>query len=253
MDDIHLIEAQFAQTALHLHMIEKCGCDCEDAYCPRCGPIKYPQIMDVMAPYWYGGVPRPTPAAPADNEPVEHPLLRRFERHLTRNKIARAYEVCLTLDPQLHPSKEPYFLVKSFYKVVASRIFNVVDWLYCIELQENGYPHMHALVITNRKPVQTNKIKQMYPYRSTFARVKDLIAYVNYIHKEEHNPAVNAYCKKYGTPQIASKAVNRPAQADAQAQNVQEKVKDLCHPSDDLVLHQSTATLATSVSDQACT
>jgi len=249
-DDTHAIARMFAETTMHLHMIKKCGCDCEDPYCLRCGPIKYPQIMDAMAPYWYGGVPRPTLAA-AVVPGQWHPLTKRYTDYISpASPKNRLYELTLTLDPAQHPEKDPYYLITTFYKIVASKQYGILDWLYCIELQDNQYPHMHCLLVTSKLPVATNKLKQFFKYRYSFKLVKDINAYVAYIHKEEHNQQVNDYCRQYGTPQIRSKENNRQAQADAQTQNVQEKGKDLRNTADDLVFRTASATVATAVPDQ---
>lgn len=141
-------------------------------------------------------------------------------------------------------------LITSFYKVVASSIFGITDYLYCLELQENGYPHLHALLATTRHPVQTGKIKQSFPFRYTMRNVKHLNAYVAYIHKEQNNLIIKEYCRQYGTPQIYSKAINRNAQADAQAKVVQEKGQDIRDSANDLVLCTASATVAPGLSVQ---
>jgi len=217
------INNQFAETDRHEFYITNCGCDCEDPYCYKCGPLKYPSLTSIFAPYWYGGIKRPEHAPPPVAPlPIQHPMVSRFERYTLREKN-RLYEMTLTLDPKKHPDTDPQFLLSSFHKIIASKQLAVADWLYCIELQENGYPHIHSLLVTTTR-VNATKIKQMYPYRMSFELIKSLPKYVEYIYKEEFNVVVQDYCTLHGTSQIVSKEdYPTPAPRPGQAKDVRQK------------------------------
>lgn len=113
-----------------------------------------------------------------------------------------AYELTLTTVGD-HPNELRDYLAK----VIKSTVFDVVDWEACIELTEAGLPHIHAILYSRKKYVDASKIKApkgpiKFPWRYELARVKNLDNYLNYIHKENGNPVIKAYCEKHNIPQF---------------------------------------------------
>lgn len=107
------------------------------------------------------------------------------------------YELTLT-----SVDDDVYYLRTVFHKIVASAQFDVVFWKACVELTKSGLPHIHAILYSTRKYLDASKIKKMFKYRYELKRVRDEVAFNNYILKEDGNPIISNYCEKKGIPQI---------------------------------------------------
>lgn len=108
------------------------------------------------------------------------------------------YEVTLT-----STKDDPYELRQWVSKIAKSKMFGSKDMPYCIELTKRGLPHIHALLCSDKKYIDSTKIKSLgFPYRYTCDRVKNLDAFNNYINKEKNNPLIIDYCKRKGIPQF---------------------------------------------------
>lgn len=110
------------------------------------------------------------------------------------------YEVTLTTTKD-----DPYELRQWVQKIAESKMFGVVDMPYCIELTEAGMPHVHAILYSNKKFIDSSQIKKLkFPYRYECKRVKNLAAYKNYILKEKDNPIIIDYCNRKGIEQFSN-------------------------------------------------
>lgn len=110
------------------------------------------------------------------------------------------YEVTLTTTKD-----DPYELRQWIQKLAGSAMFDVVDMPYCFELTEAGMPHVHAILYSKKKWIDSTKIKALkFPYRYECKRVKNLAAYKNYIIKEKDNPIIIDYCNRKGIEQFSN-------------------------------------------------
>lgn len=173
---------------------------CRKPECKICGPHFYPQRID-MWPVWAGII-----KAPVQQLQDKHPMLDRFAPFML-TKRTRLYELTLTVDITKFttPSLALPALLLSFERIIKSRMTSCVDWIRCIELHKNGYPHIHALLATS-KAIQVTKITAMHPYRASMSQIKDLEKYLKYIYKDSTNLTVTAFCDVNQTPQIQAKA-----------------------------------------------
>lgn len=170
------------------------GCDQEDAYalCPG----RDSGYHDVMCKHWCvrlvgfrddvvdGVVPRKEVGVVAGLLPYD---------------AASAYEVTLTTTKD-----DPHELRQFLKKIVESKMYGVKAFSACIELQENGMPHIHAVIYSDKKYCDGTKVRSRikFPYRYTFQRVKKLDNYLNYIEKEKDNLNIVEYCEKKVIPQF---------------------------------------------------
>lgn len=112
------------------------------------------------------------------------------------------YELTLTTTQD-----NPQEIREYLEKVVRSAIFGVLKWEACYELQENGMPHIHALLYSSKKHLDGTKIKSpkgpvKYPYIFNLKKVRNMDNYLNYIHKENGNPIIEKYCNEKGILQF---------------------------------------------------
>lgn len=108
------------------------------------------------------------------------------------------YEVTLTTTKD-----DPYELRQWIQKIAESKIYDVTDMPYCIELTEKGLPHIHAILYSKKKYCDGTKLKSLkFPYRYEFKRVRHLDKYIEYVHKEKNNNIIIEYCQRKGIPQF---------------------------------------------------
>lgn len=112
------------------------------------------------------------------------------------------YELTLTTDKD-----EPQYLVDSFKKIVDSKMNGVISYKSCIELTKAGLPHIHAVIYSSKKTLDSSKIKRWYKYRFELQKVRSHDAYINYIMKEKNNPIVIEYCKNKKIDQFIDHAL----------------------------------------------
>lgn len=110
------------------------------------------------------------------------------------------YELTLTTTKD-----DPYELRQALAKVVASRMFEVIKFIACMELQDNGNPHIHACLYSKKKYLDATKIKGKpvnFPYRYQLKKVHSHDQYLNYIKKEDGTDNIKQYCELKGIPQF---------------------------------------------------
>lgn len=110
------------------------------------------------------------------------------------------YELTLT-----STEDDPYYLRMTLERIEKSAMFEIVHYEACIELTKAGLPHLHAILYSKRKTLDASKLKKMFKYRAELKKVRNEIAFINYIKKEDGNPIVYDYCSKKGIPQIWKK------------------------------------------------
>lgn len=108
-----------------------------------------------------------------------------------------AYELTLTT-----PEDDPYYLRTALSKIVSSNMFDVTYYKASMELTKDGKPHIHAILFTKRKYLDSSKVKKLFKYRYELKRVRDLPAYLNYIKKEFSNVSIIDYCAVKGIEQF---------------------------------------------------
>ncbi|AUM61759.1 Rep [uncultured virus] len=112
--------------------------------------------------------------------------------------VNSVYELTLTTTKD-----DPYELRQYLDKIVKSKMFDVKAFKACMELQENGNPHIHAMLWSGKKVLNSNHIKTKikFPYRFTLKFVRRQQNYYNYILKEKDSPIIIEYCQRKGIPQ----------------------------------------------------
>ena len=113
--------------------------------------------------------------------------------------VLSVYELTLTTTKD-----DPYELRQYFKKICDSKMFDVKAFKACVELQKNGMPHIHAMLWSGKKVLNSNHIKAKikYPYRFSLKFVVRQLNYYNYILKEKDSIDIIDYCNKKGIPQI---------------------------------------------------
>lgn len=143
-----------------------------------------PYLANVPEPYWKPQVVE----AREEPKPVG----------IFTGKFESMYELTLTTTKD-----DPYELRQWFSKIVKSAMFDVVGYRACVELTEKGMPHIHAILYSGKKSLDASKVKALkYPYRYELARVRNHLAFSNYLIKMEKDVRVNMYCESKGIPQI---------------------------------------------------
>lgn len=107
------------------------------------------------------------------------------------------YELTLTV-----PTDDAYSLRQGLLRILQSKMFEIKGFIACIELTKQGLPHIHALLFSNKKYLDSTKIKTMYEWRYELKRVRLPGNYYDYINKEKNNPTVIDYCAQKGIPQF---------------------------------------------------
>ena len=83
-------------------------------------------------------------------------------------------------------------------------MFDVKAFKACMELQDNGNPHIHAMLWSGKKVLNSNHIKAKikFPYRFSLKFVRRQENFYNYILKEKDSPNIIEYCQRKGIPQL---------------------------------------------------
>lgn len=113
---------------------------------------------------------------------------------------ASVYELTLTTDED-----NVQYLIESYNKVKASKMFGVVHSYACVELTQQGLPHIHAVLFSDKKYLDASKIKGKpvnFTKRYELKRVRNIGNYLNYIRKEDGNVNIQEYCLKNQVPQF---------------------------------------------------
>lgn len=145
---------------------------------------------------------------PATTRPIQiFPLATLCRNYEFGNKLLcndsgnpnhKFYELTLTQPPS--EDQSPHDILAAFDKIVTSTMWKIEQYIRCVELQKNGEPHIHALLVTTK---YINKSKINYKHRFTLSRVKDLKSWLYYIFKEKNCKKLNAYCMKHNISSIA--------------------------------------------------
>lgn len=111
--------------------------------------------------------------------------------------VNSVYELTLTTTKD-----DPYELRMYFDKICKSKMFDVKAFKACVELQQNGNPHIHAMLWSGKKVLNSNHIKAKikFPYRFSLAFVRRQQNFYDYILKEKDSPIIIEYCRKKGIP-----------------------------------------------------
>lgn len=120
--------------------------------------------------------------------------------------VISVYELTLTTTKD-----DPYELRQFFKKICDSKMFDVKAFKACVELQENGKPHIHAMLWSGKKVLNSNHVKSKikFPYIFTLKFVRRQLNYYNYILKEKDSPNIIEYCRLKGIPQIWSENMRK--------------------------------------------
>lgn len=115
--------------------------------------------------------------------------------------VQSVYELTLTTTKD-----DPYELRQYLQKICESKMFDVKAFKACFELQENGHPHIHAMLWSGKKVLNSNHIKSRikYPYRFSLKFVRRQENFYNYILKEKECPNIIEYCLRKGIQQLWS-------------------------------------------------
>lgn len=113
--------------------------------------------------------------------------------------VLSVYELTLTTTKD-----DPYELRQYFKKICDSKMFDVKAFKACVELQKNGMPHIHAMIWSGKKVLNSNHIKAKikFPYIFSLKFVRRQLNYYNYILKEKDSDVIIEYCQTKGIPQI---------------------------------------------------
>lgn len=186
------------------------GCGCQSIYCGKCGPLitgGFTRDSTKYWPYWVGAVkpPKPDVALPED---LLKPIKDRFVEHAT-DRANKLYELTITINPQVHPGKDPVEMLHMFEKIIKSDMTNVIDWAYVFELQENGYPHIHAALVCKKNKVEVGKVLKRYcgAHRCSMSILRSIPAWITYMHKQIREPAHVAWATEYGVSTFAIKQI----------------------------------------------
>lgn len=133
--------------------------------------------------------------------------------------VNSVYELTLTTTKD-----DPYEIRMYFDKIVKSKMFDVKAFKACMELQQNGNPHIHAMLWSGKKVLNSNHVKTKikYPYRFTLKFVRRQQNFYNYILKEKDSPNIIEYCLKKGIPQIWHTENTEQAQQDSECIKTEE-------------------------------
>lgn len=114
--------------------------------------------------------------------------------------VASVYELTLTTTKD-----DPYELRQYFQKIYESKMFDVKAFKACMELQKNGNPHIHAMLWSGKRVLNSNHIKSKikFPYIFSLKFVRRQENFYNYILKSEKNNNIEDidYCNRKGIPQ----------------------------------------------------
>lgn len=115
--------------------------------------------------------------------------------------VLSVYELTLTTTKD-----DPYEIRQYFNKIIQSKMFGVLAYKACIELQQNGMPHLHAVLWSSKKVLNSNHVKSKikFPYIFTLKFVRRQENFYKYILKNKNDASIIDYCQRKGIPQIWS-------------------------------------------------
>lgn len=117
--------------------------------------------------------------------------------------VRSVYELTLTMVKDDHVE-----LLKWFDKIRKSKMFDVKAFKACIELQENGNPHLHACLWSGKKHLNRNHVKDKikFPNRFSLEMVRNQPKFYEYILKAQTKNIDKDidYCKQHNIPQTWS-------------------------------------------------
>lgn len=131
----------------------------------------------------------------------KRPVIEAFPEIKDIDGVESVYELTLT-----STKDDPYELRQYLLKICESKMFGVKAFKACFELQENGHPHIHAMLWSSKKVLNSNhvKCKIKFPYRFSLKFVRRQLNFYNYILKEKDDPIIIEYCLRKGLQQIWS-------------------------------------------------
>lgn len=136
------------------------------------------------------------------------PIIEAFPEIKDIDGVESVYELTLTTTKD-----DPYELLQYLRKIRDSKMFGILAYKACLELQKNGHPHVHVMVWSNKKVLNSNHIKSRikFPYIFTLKFVRKQLNFYNYILKEKDDPITIEYCRIKGIQQIWSEEVSKSA------------------------------------------
>lgn len=129
------------------------------------------------------------------------PEIVEFQENKDVEGVESVYELTLTTTKD-----DPYEIRQYFQKICESKMFAVKAFKACFELQENGHPHIHAMIWSGKKVLNSNHVKTKikFPYRFSLKFVRRQLNFYNYILKEKDDPTIIEYCLRKGIQQLWS-------------------------------------------------
>lgn len=148
-------------------------------------------------------------------QPKPKPQIEVFPEIKNIEGINSVYELTLTTTKD-----DPAELRQYLDKIVASKMFGVTAYKACYELQKNGKPHIHAMLWSTKKVLNSNHIKSKikFPYIFTLKFVRMQPNFYNYILKNEKDISTIEYCLKNNLTQIWHKP-DEPVLSESEGPN----------------------------------
>lgn len=137
------------------------------------------------------------------NKSVEKQMLA-FARK-RRQEIPEALGTVLMEFTLTSLETDPSTMLKEFHKVMDSKMHRILKWSRAIELTKDGKPHIHAMLICDRKHIpRPSYVKKIIHARFSLQRVRIAVAYEEYMKKERNNKLVQDFCVLYNIKQFES-------------------------------------------------
>lgn len=137
-----------------------------------------------------GGKAKPKPVPPGPPDPTDRELLNLEKSH-------SAWELTITTDID-----EPQIILAEFNKFVSIKMFDIVRYYGQFELTQAGLPHIHAVILSEKKSIDVSKVKRYFKKRISFSRVRDLQKWIEYIKKNSEDILIKDYCVEHNIEQI---------------------------------------------------
>lgn len=142
-----------------------------------------------------------------------HPTMRKFAKALIPTDgpprpdlgplpEGTAFEVTLTVPPDDSTVIMIKTLADGFYKILGSKMWDIVYYEACVELTKAGIPHIHAIVVCGGRPLKAANAKKLYPHRMSVTRAKDLVALRDYVWKGWGNISEKNFCDDHNIRQF---------------------------------------------------
>lgn len=128
-------------------------------------------------------------------------IIPKFKKRVLHDLEIPKHESCYELTLTT-PNDDPYQLRQAFQSMCDSAMVDPVMAYACIELTKAGLPHIHAIIFSKKKYLDSNKLKRFTPHRFELKRVRQMDNYINYIKKEDGNQSIIDYCLLKGIPQF---------------------------------------------------